>query len=43
MATLRDNLARSSVMALSFVAQSARGTGKLPVSETVIDQAKSIP
>src|SRR3954467_12890826 len=39
----RDNLARSSVMALSFVAQSARGTGKLPVSETVIDQARSIP
>jgi citrate synthase len=39
----RDNLARASVMALSFVAQSARGTGKLPVSETVIDQAKSIP
>src|SRR4051794_11737851 len=39
----RDNLARSSVMALSFVAQSARGTGKLPVSETVIDQAESIP
>jgi citrate synthase len=30
-------------MALSFVAQSARGTGKLPVPETVIDQAKSIP
>ena len=27
----RDNLARTSVMALSFVAQSARGPGKLPV------------
>jgi citrate synthase len=39
----RDNLARCSVMALSFVAQSARGTGRLPVPETVIDQAKSIP
>src|SRR3954465_6921825 len=39
----RDNLARASVMALSFVAQSARGTGKLPVPETVIDQARSIP
>jgi citrate synthase len=39
----RDNLARASVMALSFVAQSARGTGKLPVPETLIDGAKSIP
>jgi citrate synthase len=39
----RDNLARSSVMALSFVAQSARGTGKLPVSENEINQARSIP
>jgi citrate synthase len=39
----RDNLARTSVMALSFVAQSARGTGKLPVPEKDIDQAKSIP
>jgi citrate synthase len=39
----RDNLARASVMALSFVAQSARGTGRLPVPETLIDQAKSIP
>src|SRR4051794_20093168 len=39
----RDNLARTSVMALSFVAQSARGTGKLPVPERDIDQARSIP
>src|SRR5215212_10179566 len=39
----RDNLARASVMALSFVAQSARGAGKLPVPEAEIDQAKSIP
>src|SRR6266850_2122322 len=39
----RDNLARTSVMALSFVAQSARGHGRLPVSESVIDQARSIP
>ncbi len=39
----RDNLARASVMALSFVAQSARGTGKLPVAETDIDQATTIP
>src|SRR3954447_16365197 len=39
----RDNLARASVMALSFVAQSARGSGQLPVPESVIDEAKSIP
>jgi citrate synthase len=39
----RDNLARSSVMALSFVAQSARGIGKPPVPEAEIDQARSIP
>jgi citrate synthase len=39
----RDNLARCSVMALSFVAQSARGVGKLPVPQSEIDQAKSIP
>src|ERR671933_2538689 len=39
----RDNLARTSVMALSFVAQSARGAGKLPVPEADIDQARSIP
>jgi citrate synthase len=39
----RDNLARASVMALSFVAQSARGAGKLPVPEADIDQARSIP
>jgi citrate synthase len=39
----RDNLARASVMALSFVAQSARGTGKPPVSQREVDQATSIP
>jgi citrate synthase len=39
----RDNLARSSVMALSFVAQSARGTGRPPVPEADIDLATSIP
>ena len=39
----RDNLARASVMALSFVAQSARGAGKLPVSEAAVDRATSIP
>src|SRR6476469_8448782 len=39
----RDNLARASVMALSFVAQSARGTGRPPVSQTEVDKASSIP
>jgi citrate synthase len=39
----RDNLARASVMALSFVAQSARGLGKPPVSQREIDTATSIP
>jgi citrate synthase len=39
----RDNLARSSVMALSFVAQSARGSGKFPVPESEVDRATSIP
>src|SRR5436305_4905568 len=39
----RDNLARASVMALSFVAQSARGAGKLPVPGSEVDRATSIP
>ena len=39
----RDNLARASVMALSFVAQSARGIGKPPVSQAEVDKANSIP
>src|SRR6188472_440835 len=39
----RDNLARASVMALSFVAQSARGTGRPPVSQHEVDKARSIP
>jgi citrate synthase len=39
----RDNLARTSVMALSFVAQSARGYGRPPVPETEVDKATSIP
>jgi citrate synthase len=38
----RDDLARVSVMALSFVAQSAR-IGKPPVPQRVVDQASSIP
>src|SRR3954466_126100 len=39
----RENLARSSVMALSFVAQSARGTGRPPVPQATVDKASSIP
>src|SRR4051795_8535813 len=39
----RENLARASVMALSFVAQSARGMGRPPVPEAEVDKARSIP
>src|SRR6516225_2579858 len=39
----RDNLARASVMALSFVAQPARGAGKPPVPQSEVDKATSIP
>ncbi len=39
----RDDLARVSVMALSFVAQSARGVGRPPVPQAEIDKATSIP
>ncbi len=39
----RDNLARASVMALSFVAQSARGAGQPPVSQEEVDKGVSIP
>jgi citrate synthase len=39
----RDDLARASVMALSFVAQSARGIGRPPVPQREIDKARSIP
>jgi len=42
-AEARDNLALASVMALSFVAQSARGDGQPPVPQEEIDQAGSIP
>src|SRR4051812_536554 len=39
----RHDLARASVMALSFVAQSARGGGQPPVPQREIDTARSIP
>src|SRR3984957_11286642 len=39
----RDSLARASVMALSFVAQSARGVGRPPVPQTEIERGVSIP
>src|ERR1700710_1699638 len=39
----RDNLARASVMALSFVAQSAREAGQPPVPQSEIDQGATIP
>ena len=39
----RDDLARASVMALSFVAQSARGTGRPPVPQHEVDKGESIP
>ncbi len=38
----RDQLARASAMALSFVAQSARGGGQPPVSQAEVDRAASI-
>ncbi len=38
----RDNLARASVMALSFVAQSARGLGLPRVPQSEIDKASTI-
>ncbi|MFI6320888.1 citrate synthase 2 [Nonomuraea sp. NPDC050556] len=38
----RDQLARASVMALSFVAQSARGLGLPMVPQTKVDEASSI-
>ncbi|MGI8944652.1 MAG: citrate synthase 2 [Thermoleophilaceae bacterium] len=39
----RAEMARVSVMALSFVAQSARGAGHAPVPQHEIDTARSIP
>ena len=39
----RDDLARASVMALSFVAQSARGSGQPPVPQSEVDKGSSIP
>jgi citrate synthase len=39
----RDDLARACVMALSFVAQSARGPDRPPVDQAIIDQATTIP
>jgi citrate synthase len=42
-AEARDNLARASVMALSFVAQSARGAGRPPVPQREVDKGASIP
>src|SRR5665809_16173 len=39
----RSDLARASVMALSFVAQSARGPGQPPVPQSEVDGAESIP
>jgi citrate synthase len=39
----RVDLARVSVMALSFVAQSARGAGRPPIPQREIDKARSIP
>src|SRR5688500_6164769 len=39
-AQAREDLARVSVMALSFVAQSARGVGRRPVPQREIDQAR---
>ncbi len=39
----RDDLARASVMALSFVAQSARGPDRPPVPQEDVDRGTSIP
>ena len=41
-AQARDDLARASVMALSFVAQSARGVGRPMVPQRLVDQGTTI-
>lgn len=41
-ATARDDLARAAVMALSYVAQSARGQGHAMVPQREIDKAESV-
>jgi citrate synthase len=41
--TAREHLARASVMALSFVAQSARGAGRPPVPQEEVDRGRTIP
>ena len=41
-AETRDNLARASVMALSFVAQSARGIGLPMIPQSEVDEATTI-
>ncbi len=40
--TARDQLARASVMALSYVAQSARGITKPAVPQRVIDECTTV-
>ncbi|WP_411101504.1 citrate synthase 2 [Streptomyces sp. cmx-4-9] len=40
--TARDDLARAAVMALSYVAQSARGQGRAMVPQREIDKAESV-
>jgi citrate synthase len=39
---VRDELARASVMAMSFVAQSARGIGRPMIPQSTIDQASTV-
>jgi citrate synthase len=39
----REDLARASVMALSFVAQSAREAGQPPIPQSEVDMGRSIP
>src|SRR5438477_4133361 len=39
----RDNLARASVMTLSFVAQSARGATYPPAAQAEVDKGSTIP